>query len=227
MRTQSELVKHISNSKLGLIVPCYEETLPNIKAKLLDIFDENNLQFNNDFISELTSKFSKDSSINQMEFDKLKTFLINNENVNQISLLNLINNNTDININKVAICCANGNVKDALFFYEKALQFSISPISIIKAILKHFKTIECVLCLVNNGNNIDNAINSLKPPVFFKDKPHITAQTKFWTMKKIDLVKKRLIDTEIKCKNNNINDKLLIAQLVLSISVIAKNAIKF
>ena len=70
-------------------------------------------------------------------------------------------------------------------------------------------------------------MNSLKPPVFFKDRPHITAQTKLWTVKKIDLVKKRLIDTEIKCKNNIISDKLLVAQLVLSISVIAKNAIKF
>ena len=69
-------------------------------------------------------------------------------------------------------------------------------------------------------------MNSLQPPVFFKDKPHIVIQTKLWTIKKINLVKKRLIDTEIKCKNNFINDKLLVAQLILSISVIAKNSVK-
>ena len=54
----------------------------------------------------MTSRFSSDTSINQMEFDKLKTFLINNNNVDQITLLNLINDNTDINVNKVAIHCA-------------------------------------------------------------------------------------------------------------------------
>ena len=226
LRTQSEFVKYINNSKLGLLVTCYEETLVNIKTKLLNIFNEKDLKFNNNFISELTSRFSNDSSINQMEIEKLKTFLISNDEVNETTLLNLINNNSDANINKIAIYCGNGNVKEALFFYEKTVQSSISPISVIKTIFKHFKIIESVLYLVNNGNNIDYAMNSLKPPVFFKDKPHITAQTKLWTIKKINLVKKRLIDSEIKCKNNIINDKLLIAQLVLSISVIAKNSIK-
>ena len=227
LRTQSELVKFANNSKLGLLIPCYEETLVNIRNKLLNVFNDNNLKFSSDFISELTSKFSNDSSINQMEIDKLKMFLINNDNVDQITLLRLINNNTDVNINKVAIHCANGNVKDALLFYEKTIESSISPILVIKAIVKYFKIIESVLCLIKDGNNIEYAMNSIQPPVFFKDKPHISLQTKLWTIKKINLVNKRLIDSEIKCKNYAINDKLLIAQLILSISVIAKNAIKF
>ena len=226
LRTQSDLVKFVMNSKLGLLVPCYEETSVSVKDKLLNIFNENNLQFNHMFISEMTSRFSSDTSINQMEFDKLKTFLINNDNVDQITLLNLINNNTDINVNKIAIHCASGDVSNALFFYEKAFQSSIPPIVVIKNILKHFKIIENILCLISNGDNIDYAINSLQPPVFFRDKPHIVTQTKLWTIKKINLVKKRLIDTEVKCKSYIINDKLLIAQLILSISVIAKNSVK-
>ena len=226
LRTQSDLVKFVMNSKLGLLVPCYEETSVSVKDKLLNVFNENNLQFNHMFISEMTSRFSSDTSINQMEFDKLKTFLINNDNVDQITLLNLINDNTDINVNKVAIHCASGDVRNALFFYEKAFQSSIPPIVVIKNILKHFKIIENILYLISDGDNIDYAINSLKPPVFFKDKPHIVIQTKLWTIKKINLVKKRLIDTEVKCKSYIINDKLLIAQLILSISVIAKNSVK-
>ena len=226
LRAQSELVKYASNSKLGILVPCYEETLVNIKTKLLNIFNENNLQFNSKFISEIASKFSNDSSINQMEFDKLKTFLINNDKVDERTLLDLINNNTDLHINKIAIHCANGDVEEALFFYEKTIQFSISPIVIIKAILKHFKIIENVLFQISNGSNIEYAMNSVQPPVFFKDKPHVSLQTKIWTIKKINLIKKRLIDSEIKCKNYIVNDRLLIAQLILSISVIGRNSIK-
>ena len=226
LRSQSELIKFANNSKLGLLVPCYEETFVNIKTKLLNILNENNLQFNEDFILELISKFSSDSSINQMEFDKLKTFLINNDKVNQENLLNLINENTDININKVAVLCANGNIKEALFFYDKTVQSSVSPLIVIRAILKHFKIIENILYQISNGNNIEYAMNSLQPPIFFKDKPHISFQTTLWTIKKISLVKKRLIDSEIKCKSYIVNDKLFIAQLILSISIIAKNSIK-
>ena len=226
LRNQNDLVKFAINSKFGLLVPCYEEASFSVKDQLLNIFNENNLQFNDTFISEMTSRFSSDALLNQMEFDKLKTFLINNNNVDQITLLNLINDNTDINVNKVAIHCAGGNVNNALFFYEKAIESSIPPIVIIKNILKYFKVIENVLYLVSNGDKIEYAVNSLQPPVFFKDKPHVIIQTKLWTIKKINLVKKRLIDSEIKCKSYIINDKLLIAQLILSISVIAKNSAK-
>ena len=226
LRIQNDLVKFAINSKLGLLVPCYEESSFSVKDKLLNIFNENNLQFNDTFISEMTSRFSSDTSLNQMEFDKLKTFLINNDNIDQITLLNLINDNTEINVNKVAINCAGGNVNNALFFYEKAIQSSIPPIVIVKNILKHFKIIENVLYLISNGHTIEYAMNSLQPPVFFKDKPHIIIQTKLWSIKKINLVKKRLIDSEIKCKSYIINDKLLIAQLILSISVIAKKSVK-
>ena len=226
LRNQSDLVKFVMNSKLGLLVPCYEETSVSVKDKLLNIFKENNLQFNHMFISEMTSRFSSDTSINQMEFDKLKTFLINNDKVDERTLLDLINNNTDLHINKIALHCANGDVEEALFFYEKTIQFSISPIVIVKAILKHFKIIENVLFQISNGSNVEYAMNSVQPPIFFKDKPHVSLQTKIWTIKKINLIKKRLIDSEIKCKNYIVNDKLLIAQLILSISVIGRNSIK-
>ena len=224
--SQNELVKFASSSQLCLLVPCYEESVINIKTKLYNIFNENHLKFSNDFISLLSSKFSNDSSINQMEIDKLKTFLINNIAVDETALLNLINNNTDININKIAINCGSGDVRNALFFYEKAIQSSVSPIIIIKTLLKHFKIIENILYNVSNGNNIDYAMNSIRPPIFFKDKPLISLQAKIWTINKISLVKKRLTDAEIKCKFYSKIDKLLIGQLILSISVIAKNAIK-
>ena len=224
--SQNELVKFTSSSQLCLLVPCYEESVINIKTKLYNIFNENHLKFSNDFISLLSSKFSNDSSINQMEIDKLKTFLINNIAVDETALLNLINNNTDININKIAINCGSGDVRNALFFYEKAIQSSVSPIIIIKTLLKHFKIIENILYNVSNGNNIDYAMNSIRPPIFFKDKPLISLQAKIWTINKISLVKKRLTDAEIKCKFYSKIDKLLIGQLILSISVIAKNAIK-
>ena len=74
--------------------------------------------------------------------------------------------------------------------------------------------------------NNNRAINNIKPPIFFKDKPLISIQSKLWNLAKINLILKRLSDTEIKCESGLFLDKLLGAQLILSTSVMAKNAIK-
>ena len=86
--------------------------------------------------------------------------------------------------------------------------------------------IEKILCFVEDGVSIQNAINTIRPPIFFKDKPLISIQTKLWSLKKINLVLKRLSDTEIKCKSGLFLDDLLSAQLILSISVMAKKTSK-
>ena len=224
--TQNELVKYTLDSKVGILVPCYEETINQIKFELSNLLKKYNIKFSDTFLLSLSTKFSNDSSINKMEFDKLNNFLIDNKNVTEESLFSLINDNTNLNLNKIAYFCAVGDVKKALFFYEKSLDSAISPIVIIRTITKHFKIIEKILCAIEDGNNIDDAINNIRPPIFFKDKPLVFLQSRLWNMRKINLVLKRLTDTEFKCKTGLYFDKLLAAQLILSISVMAKNAIK-
>ena len=74
--------------------------------------------------------------------------------------------------------------------------------------------------------NISDAINNIKPPIFFKDKPSITFQCKLWSLGKINIIFRRLIDIELKFKSNIYPEKTLLAQFVLSTSVIARNSIK-
>lgn len=224
--TQNELVKFTQESKLGILIPCYEENINNVKSQLFNILRESKVRFSDSFLLHLSTKFSTDSSINKMEFDKLRNFLINNDNVSESTLLDLITDNTNINLNKLNNYCGLGDVKNALFFYNKTLDSSISSIVIIRTLVKHFKIIEKILCAVEDGKFIEDAINEVKPAIFFKDKPLFTIQSKLWNLRKINLVLRRLSDNEIKCKSGLFSDKILTAQLILSTSVMAKNAIK-
>lgn len=223
---QNELVKFTNNSNQGILVPCYEEEINQIKAKLINILREFNLIFDDSFLLNLSSKFSNDSSINTMELEKLRNFLTNNETANETQLLELITDNSTTNINKVINYCAIGDVKNALFFFNKTLDASVSSIVVIRALIKHFKLIEKIQCEVQNGNPIDYIMKNIKPPIFFKDQPNIIFQIKFWNLQKINLILKRFIDIEIKSKSGLFSDKLIVAQLILSTSVMAKNLIK-
>ena len=68
---------------------------------------------------------------------------------------------------------------------------------------------------------IDNRINSLKPPIFWKDKPNFIAQVKKWD-KKINnaLEKTYILEKEIK-SNSLINKNVLVKKLIIDICQIA------
>ena len=65
---------------------------------------------------------------------------------------------------------------------------------------------------------IEDAINKIKPPVFWKDKPIVTNQAKKWSESKIKKIFNKTLNVEKKIKTNNLIEKnILIKKLLLDI----------
>ena len=223
---QSAFTKHFQNNKNSIIVPCYEEKLKTIYNEISNLFSKHKLYFEDDFINNLTVKFNSDSLNNKMEIEKLDSFLTNNKNVTKDMIFELISSNEDVNFNKVVEYCVNGNVSDSLNYFERIYDNQNSSITLIKMFVSHFKLIEKILLLAQNNKNFINVIDSIRPPIFFKKKEFVIFQCKVWNLRLINIVLNRLINLEIKCKLNNLMEKTIISQFILSTSVIVRNRIK-
>ena len=224
--SQNKLIKYFEKSSNCVLTPCYEENITKIKNDINSIFMRHKISFSNNFITHLSTAFNADSLTNKMELEKLESFLINNQNVTETALIKLIINNEDINLNKIINSCLNGETKECLFYFEKIYEKANSNIILIRMFRKHFKTIEKILLSNQRGNSFLEAINDLKPPIFFKEKPFFLSQCKLWSLKKINLVQKRLIDLELKTKIGLYPEKTLLSQFILSSSVLAKQKVK-
>ena len=55
----------------------------------------------------------------------------------------------------------------------------------------------------------------MKPPIFFKDRPLLTFQCQLWSLKKVNLIFKRLIEIELKCKSNIYPNKILLVSIYI------------
>ena len=80
------------------------------------------------------------------------------------------------------------------------------------------------LLQINNFNKstIEDAINSLKPPIFWKDKPNLTNQAKKWDKFKVQKMIDLTYSLEKKIKSNNLIEKnILIKKLLIDICSMA------
>ena len=223
---QSSFLKYFQNSKNSILVPCFEEKINTIHSEMSRLFSKHKLNFNNEFIRNLSQRFSSDSLVNKMEIEKLDVFLSNNENISEEVLLMLVSTNNNLNLNKVIEYCSNGNISNALTYFENFYENQNTTITLLRMFVSHFKLIEKVLLLAQNNNDLTNIVENLRPPIFFKQKKFIILQCKLWNLKLINLILKRLIELEQKCKLNHFSEKFLMAQFILSTSVLAKNRIK-
>ena len=72
--------------------------------------------------------------------------------------------------------------------------------------------------------NIEIAINELKPPIFWKDKPNCIQQSKIWNEKKIKKILNKIYFLEIQLKTNStLNKNLLMKNLIVDICELANS----
>ena len=70
--------------------------------------------------------------------------------------------------------------------------------------------------------NIEKFVNSLKPPIFWKDKPNFIKQALKWNPDKIRQVQKKTYQLEMNFKTNSfINKNLLLKKLIVDICQLA------
>ena len=73
-----------------------------------------------------------------------------------------------------------------------------------------------------NNKNLKEAVDFLKPPIFWKDKPKILEQIKKWDNKKINSALSKTYNVEIEIKSNSDIDKsIIMRQLLIDICEIA------
>ena len=73
-----------------------------------------------------------------------------------------------------------------------------------------------------SGKNIEDKINSLKPPIFWKDKSNFLKQSEMWNINKIKKLQEKTYNLELKIKSNSIiNKNTLIKKLIVDICQMA------
>ncbi len=223
---KNQLVKYFKNSGNSILTVCYEEKTDKIKNDINNILVKHKIFFSNEFISKFSSTFNTDSLSNKIELDKLDIFLTNNKTVTEDVIFKFLINNENINLDRVVKSCLIGDAKVSLFYLDKIYDKSNTNIILVRMFGKHFKIIETILISSQFGSSFSEAVEFLKPPVFFKDKPFFLSQCNLWSFKKINLIQKRLIDLEFKTKTGLYPEKTLISQFILSTSVLAKKKVK-
>jgi DNA polymerase-3 subunit delta len=189
--------------KLGICIPCYQETKFDIKKFLLQQLQINNIQLS-DSQSEtiLNSSSLKRSKIKEV-IEKLNLF----KNSGKITAQIIEEICTDVDLKKndeIIDILLSKNEKNINEFISNMSNYEKNFIEII-IILRSF--IIKILDIQKNYKNLstDERIERYKPPIFWKDKDRIKNILKIWSTNNLEkfLTNLNVIETEF--KRNDLN----------------------
>tara|TARA_B100001248_G_scaffold261983_1_gene255390 strand:- start:725 stop:1714 length:990 start_codon:yes stop_codon:yes gene_type:complete len=219
LEKKSKLRAHFEKSKDYDVIPCYKDseiTIKKLIQKKLTGYSGLTAQIQN----ILMDNCGLDRIKLNNELNKIKIFF--NDKILKFEQVNeLLNNKSDGDFNSIKDFALKGNnEKTNNLLSNTILEVDQIPLYLSSINQRLNKLRE--LAINAKKSNLSEAMNNLKPPVFWKDKPNFLKQAEKWDGSKIRHALNKTYEMELKIKSDVVIDKkILIKKLLLDICLIA------
>ena len=215
LEKKSKLRIFFEKGKNIIVVPCYADNEISIKNIILD-----KLKNYKGVSTQVVNMISENSYLDRDKLDNELSKIIayfKNKEIRTQELQELLNLEVNDSFNLLKDNAFNGNkvktnklISSTVLEPEKYLFY----LNLINQRLSKLSDIRKMMII----HNLEAALNNIKPPIFWKDKPVISLQAKKWTTIKIDKIMNNTYNLEINFKTNNaLNRQALFKKLLIDI----------
>ena len=199
---KSKLRNYFEKEKIVLIVPFYEDTPQTLLSIAKKILFENKINLSSENINLIIERSQGDRINLKNELQKIINISQNNKKLELEDILKLTNLSENYSAGELVDNCLSKNKKRTLNILNENIPSSEDNILILRTFLNKLKRLRKLRLNLRENNNIDQVINSFKPPIFWKDKNIIKQQIKIWELNDIDGFIVDLNNTESLIKKN-------------------------
>ena len=217
---KSKLRNFFEKNEFTNIVPCYQDNDARIRQIILSKLNDYS-GLSSIVVNKITESCGNERAKLNNEIEKIKIFF-NKKVINYEKLIQLLNLREDDDFNILRDSAVSGNklntnnLLNSVYINNEKTPLYLSLIN--QRLYKIKETIQM-------NENIETAINKLRPPIFWKDKTTFIHQCKLWSVRKINLALNITYVTELAIKSqSNINKNTIFKKLIIDICGIANAA---
>tara|TARA_B110000285_G_scaffold234912_1_gene313642 strand:- start:1951 stop:2964 length:1014 start_codon:yes stop_codon:yes gene_type:complete len=213
LRNLFEKNKHLA------ILPCYEDSERTLMSYINKELKEYN-GLSGEITNLIISNSNMDRRIVRSELIKIKDYFLKKK-INKDEVQEILNFKNDTKFDELRDGALNGEhekinkllsevdiLNENTFFYLNNLNNRIMNL------------LEIIKIMYDNGDdNYEKAFSSLKPPIFWKDKPVLIRQLKKWSIKKLSELAEKISQTETLMKKNSyLRNDIMIKNLIVNVT---------
>ena len=212
---KSKLRNYFEKEESVLIVPFYEDTSQTLLSIAKKILFENKINLSSENINLIIERSQGDRINLKNELQKIINLSQNNKKLELEDILKLTNLNGNYSAGELVDNCLSKNKKRALNILNENIPSGEDNILILRTFLNKLKRLRKLRLNLDQNSNIDQVINSFKPPIFWKDKNIIKQQIKIWELNDIERFIVDLNNTESLIKKNPQISNQIINNMIL------------
>ena len=212
---KSKIRNFFEKEKNLVIVPFYEDTPQTLISIAKKILNENKINLSQEYLNIVIERSQGDRINLKNELKKIINFGEGKRKIELSDILKLTNLSENYSAGELVDNCLSKNKKRTLNILNENIPSSDDNILILRTFLIKLKRLRKLRLNLKENDNIDQVINSFKPPIFWKDKNIIKQHIKIWELNDIDSFIVDLNNNECLIKKNPQISNQIINNMIL------------
>ena len=180
LEKKSSLRKLFEKGKLIICAPFYEDNNQTLNSIISLFFRNKKIPISQQLINVLIERSRGDRKNLNNELEKIESFSKNKKNLSLDEIIKLTNLADNYSASELIDNSLAKNTRKTVTILNENNYSDEDNIIIVRTLLAKLKRLVKIYELIDEKNNIEQAISTFKPSIFWKDKPLVTQQIKSW-----------------------------------------------
>jgi DNA polymerase-3 subunit delta len=216
LEKKSVLRKIFEKEKKIICAPFYEDNNQTLNSIINLFFRNKKIPMSQQLINVLIERSRGDRKNLNNELKKIENYSLNKKNLNLQEIIKLTNLADNYSASELVDNSLAKNTRKTVSILNENNYSDDDNIIIIKTLLAKLKRLIKIYELVDEKNNIEQAISASKPTIFWKDKPLVTQQIKSWKKDHLKNLIYKTNEIELLIKKNSSVAKNILSDFIIN-----------
>jgi DNA polymerase III subunit delta len=202
LEKKSKLRTFFEKNSTAICIACYLDSSRDLETILINELRKNNITASRESINILIEKSNNDRNNLRNEIEKIKAFTLNKKNLDIEEIKSIVNFSGEHKSDSLINECLSGNITQYKKIISELYNNTVNYIFLLRILYNKIKKLLDIKKSEDKNKDIDSLINSVKPPVFWKDKPIVKKQLGIWKLNDLTKIINEINNIELLCKKN-------------------------
>jgi len=216
LEKKSTLRKIFEKEKSIICVPFYEDNNQTLNSIISLFFRNKKISISQQLKNVLIERSRGDRKNLNNELKKIENYSLNKKNLNLEEIIKLTNLADNYSASELVDHSLAKNTRKTVTILSENNYSDEDNIIIIRTLLAKLKRLVKIYELVDEKNNIEQAISTCKPPIFWKDKPLVIQQIRSWRKDHLKNLIYKTNEIELLIKKNSSVAKNILSDFLVN-----------
>lgn len=220
---RSALRKVFESGDRAVAIPCYVDNERQLDQLVHESLAAHGLHASPEAGAFLVGNLGGDRAVTRQELEKLAIYKGGPGQVTLEDAEAAVGDSTRTSMDAVVYAAFGGDLAALDRALEKALAEGVQPVAILRSAARHLLRLHMARSSMSAGRSADQAMQALKPPVFFGVKEAFRDQLRRWDETRLNGAMGLVTEAEIDCKTTGTPAEAVCGRALIRLAVAARS----